>query len=80
MSDVEKQPFPKSLILVFIISLSLVVVVIWFVGDMGDPRSFSGIEPKSKIIDVNCRQDGLCEQICVGYNDVSMLYPMEECE
>ena len=79
MSD-DNQRFPKSVIAFFILSLSLVLVVLFLIGDIYDSRSFSGIEPKSKIIDVNCHQDGLCEQICVGYNDVSMLYPMEECE
>jgi len=79
MSD-DKQQFPKRVIFFFIMSLSVVVVVLWVVGDTGDPRSFSGIEPKTQIIEVNCGQDGLCDQICVGYNDISMEFPMEECE
>jgi len=79
MSDEQKKPFPKYVIGIFIISLSLVISVILFVGDSGDPRSFSGIEPKTKIIPIYCN-DGICEIACVGFNDVTIVYPMEECE
>lgn len=71
----DKKPI-KPIVLALIITSLLVLLSItpFLYEEQANPT-----DPKKKIIDVDCNEEG-CRQVCVGYHDVTIIYPMEECE